>query len=63
VKTAEAWGKALRARRTAAGLSVVDLAAASGVSAITIYRLETGKAQPQARTRRDIDGALKEKTR
>jgi transcriptional regulator with XRE-family HTH domain len=51
----------VRSRREGALLSREQLAAASGVSAIQIYNIETGRTtNPREKTRNALEGALKQ---
>ena len=54
------YGEWLRGRREAADMSREELAAVSGISAIQIYNIETGRTiNPRARTRTAFERALK----
>lgn len=58
----EDYGEWLRGRREASGLTREELAARSGVSAIQIYNIETGRtANPRSKTRHAFERALKER--
>jgi transcriptional regulator with XRE-family HTH domain len=57
-----AFGAWLRKERTSAGKSAPELAAASGLSLVTIYNIESGRSlNPQAETRHRLEKALKTK--
>lgn len=51
-------GNRLKAARTGQGLSQEDLAALSGVSALTIIRIEQGKSKPRLDTVRKLASSL-----
>jgi transcriptional regulator with XRE-family HTH domain len=55
------YGEWLRGRREAASLSREQLAAESGVSAVQIYNIETGRTvNPRSNTREALERALKQ---
>jgi transcriptional regulator with XRE-family HTH domain len=58
----QAFGEWLRGRREAANLTREELAAMSGVSAIQIYNIETGRtANPRSKTRKAFERVLKQR--
>lgn len=58
----DAFGAWLRKERTAAGMSAMEVAHASGLSLVTIYNIESGKSpNPQSETRKRLEKALRVK--
>ena len=55
---AEAFGRALRQRRTDAGLTQEQLALEAGLGRVFVSWLETGKKQPTFKTMRKLAEAL-----
>jgi transcriptional regulator with XRE-family HTH domain len=56
------YGEWVRGRRSQAGLSREQLAAASGVSAVQIYNIETGRSpNPRDKTRAALERAVNER--
>ncbi len=55
---AEAFGRALRQRRTDAGLTQEQLALEAGLGRVFVSWLETGKKQPTFQTMLKLAGAL-----
>jgi len=58
VSPAEAFGRALRQRRTDAGLTQEQLALEAGLGRVFVSWLETGKKQPTFQTMRKLAAAL-----
>lgn len=54
-----AWGKSLKARREAMGLSQHQLAQVTGMRDTTIWRIEKGQRFPSERAKRLLAGALR----